>query len=1128
MSHPPSNFQFLEAHDARLVTLGAQAEQALGEDPVLCLVRLRQLGEQLARRASALLGLPLSPQADLRELIDRLAAPPHSVLGADLRDLFHGLRKAGNRAVHELHGTPGEALHQLRMARQLAVWFHRAFGNARDFKPGPFVPPQPAAGTRAELERLRQELASARQQLEETRTRAEQEARRREDAEARSQQEAEERALWQQLAEEAGQKLAQELVLLQAQAAARPAEALRRLAEGARQASERLELDEADTRRLIDAQLREAGWEADTEALTWSKGARPEPGHTRAIAEWPCKGGHVDYVLFAGLQAVALVEAKRWSTEVPGALEQARRYARTLDLRGHGSLPPGGPWGECQVPFLFASNGRPYLKQIETLSGIWFHDVRLPTHLSRALAGWYSPSGLLELLKQNTAAAEQRLRSEPVDLPELGLRDYQVEAIQKIEQALLEGRRTCLVAMATGTGKTRTCVGLVYRLLKAERFRRILFLVDRGALGDQAEAAFKSAYVETAQTFYDVYKLQSLKEAVAEEATRLHIATVQGLVKRVLYAPEGQPPPPVSQYDCIVVDECHRGYTLDRELSESELLFRDEQDYLSKYRRVLEYFDAVKIGLTATPALHTREIFGPPVFEYSYRQAVVEGHLVDHEPPMRVGTELSLGGIHWEAGEEVATLDVETKQLELFNLPDELHFEVEEFNRRVLTENFNRAVARFLAEQIDWRLEGKTLIFCINDKHADLVVKVLKEALAEQYGGVEDGVVVKLTGAVDDWRRKLLHFRNEPQPSIAVTVDLLTTGVDVPAICNLVFLRRVKSRILYEQMLGRATRPYTFRDGSAKSVFHIYDPVGLYEALAPYSAMRPVVVDPSLSFAFLVRELRQLRHEAHQREVLEQILAKVQRKRKRLAERYGEAFEAAAGQGLEAVLERLEHGSPAEAAAWFAAHPRVVEVLDRPTGGGDSLLYISEHPDQVVSVSRGYGKGLERPEDYLEGFRRFVQENLNTIPAMLLVAQRPRELTRQALKELKLTLETAGYSETQLEVAWRELKNEDMAATIIGFIRQQALGEPLVPYEERVQRALKRVLASQAWAPPQRRWLERIGRQLVANEVLDRESFEEGAFKDQGGGWAGVDKVLGGRLEQVLGELVDEVWRSAG
>jgi type I site-specific restriction endonuclease len=161
--------------------------------------------------------------------------------------------------------------------------------------------------------------------------------------------------------------------------------------------------DEAGTRRLIDAQLRAAGWKADSEHFTYERGARPQAGRHQAIAEWPTAHGPADYVLFLGLEAVGVVEAKRWDTDVPGALQQARRYAEAF-------VP--------HLPFLYATNGRPYLEQLATKSGIWFHDIRRPSHLPRALT----------------------------------------------------------VAMATGTGKTRTCLGLLYRLVAAGRFRRVLFL----------------------------------------------------------------------------------------------------------------------------------------------------------------------------------------------------------------------------------------------------------------------------------------------------------------------------------------------------------------------------------------------------------------------------------------------------------------------------------------------------------------------------------------------------------------------------------------------------------------------------------------------------------------------------
>jgi type I restriction enzyme R subunit len=215
------------------------------------------------------------------------------------------------------------------------------------------------------------------------------------------------------------------------------------------------------------------------------------------------------------------------------------------------------------------------------------------------------------------------------------------------------------------------------------------------------------------------------------------------MVKRVLYPSENTTPLQVDQYDCIIVDECHRGYLLDRELSDTELTFRSYEDYISKYRRVLEYFDAVKVGLTATPALHTTQIFGAPIYTYTYREAVVDGFLIDHEPPIQIKTKLLNDGITWQAGEEVKVFDPRTQQVALHMLPDEVHLEVDAFNRRVITKPFNEVVCKYLAQEIDPYSKQKTLIFCADDKHADMVVDLLKKAFQAQYGSVDDDVVVK-------------------------------------------------------------------------------------------------------------------------------------------------------------------------------------------------------------------------------------------------------------------------------------------------------------------------------------------------------------------------------------------------
>ncbi|MDP2092177.1 MAG: DEAD/DEAH box helicase family protein, partial [Pseudohongiella sp.] len=377
-----------------------------------------------------------------------------------------------------------------------------------------------------------------------------------------------------------------------------------------------------------------------------------------------------------------------------------------------------------------------------------------------------------------------------------------------------------------------------------------LFLVDRSALGQQAIDTFNEAPLEQNHTLSKIYNVAELGDMAAEAETRIQVATVQAMVKRIFMSDN---PPPVDQFDCIIVDEAHRGYTLDQEMTDGEMATRDASQYLSSYRRVLEYFDAVKIGLTATPAKHTSDIFGKPVYTYSYREAVADDWLIDHEPPIRYETLLTQNGITFAKGEKVSAINTQTGEVQSAELDDELNFEVDAFNRRVINENFNRVICQQLVQEIDPFGEEKTLIFCATDLHADMVKRLLDDAFKELYNGeYNQAALAKITGQSDKVEQLIRQYKNERYPNIALTVDLLTTGIDVPKICNLVFMRRVKSRILYEQMIGRATRRC---DEIGKTVFRIYDPVDIYAALADVNTMKPLVKDPSITLKQLVEEI---------------------------------------------------------------------------------------------------------------------------------------------------------------------------------------------------------------------------------------------------------------------------------
>lgn len=1106
------NFAFLGTYDSQLVRLGTLAERYFVDDPNTCLIKLRQFGEVLAQLTAAKVGMYADPEEKQVDLLLRLR--DRGVLKGEVDRLFHELRKAGNSATHSLAGNQRTALSGLKYAHALSIWFHRVFSGDRTFNPGPFIPPtDPAVETQelqAELEQLRQEVRASLSATEAAQALAQAEAQRRLEVEA--------------LALEAEVKVKEvqnHLAQIQSQATGASQQAIQQTIAQAQAAETQVNLDERETRRLIDTQLRIAGWEVDSEVLTYKSGARPQKNRNLAIAEYPTQSGPADYVLFVGLMPVATVEAKRKNTNVSGSLQQAKRYSR--DFRQNSEQQsPGGPWGNYKIPFTFSANGRPYLRQLETYSGVWFCDVRRAENLSHALDGWYTPEGLASLLKRDVGAAQQSLAIQGFNY-DLKLRPYQQEAIRAVEAGIADNRRELLVAMATGTGKTKTCIALVYRLLKAQRFRRVLFLVDRSALGEQAANAFKDTRMENLQTFADIFGLKELEDQTPDTATAVHITTVQGMVQRILYAGDNEAPPPIDQYDCIIVDECHRGYLLDRELAETELTFRNFDDYISKYRRVLDYFDAIKIGLTATPALHTTQIFGAPIFTYSYREAVIDGYLMDHEPPVRIKTQLSESGIQWKAGESVQVYNARHSQIDLFTVPDEIRLEVEAFNRKVITQSFNRVVCEYLAQELDPSSQQKTLIFCANDAHADLVVALMKQAFQDQYGSIDDDAVIKITGSADNPLQLIRRYKNERNPNVAVTVDLLTTGVDVPEICNLVFLRRINSRILFDQMLGRATR---LCDAVGKEAFRVFDAVQIYEALQDLTAMQPVVVNPQITFDQLARELRDVPSNEARSLVRDQFIAKLQRKKRHLNEINLCDFETMAGMSPDAFIRELQQMPLALIAAWFTQNPDLGEILDRKGEGVAPMVFISEHEDELYSIERGYGNA-RKPEDYLQAFAEFIRSNSNTLPALMTVLTRPRDLTRKQLRELALELDKRGFTETNLATAWREMTNQDIAARIVGYIRQAAIGDALEPYEQRVDRALQRLLASRAWTTPQRQWLQRIAAQTKANLVVDREALDDPdlVFRREGGGFTRLDRIFDGQIQQVLETFNDALWQ---
>ena len=1082
-----SNFAFLKSHFPVLANFGILAEKYCYSDSNSCIMKLGMIGETIVNLMLTYDKIKIPTDCNAVTKIKILSL--QGLLTPDLSDILHALRKARNKAAHTNYENIKEGQTLLEMAYSLCEWFMQTYGDLQ-YKHCKFVMPT--------------------------------------EADAQSITDNDDKAAEQKMLEET-EKIA---------AAAKAVAADERRKRALTAASQR-QKSEAETRYMIDTQLRKVGWEADTENLRYGKGIRPQKGKNLAIAEWPTLSsagnkGRADYALFAGEKLVAVIEAKAEHKDIPSVIDyQCKEYAQ--NIRPEDEKYVITTWGKYKAPFVFATNGRPYLAQLETKSGIWFLDLRESANMPKALRGWISPDGMLKLLESDIEKADKALQTLPYDFLRdkdgLNLRQYQLNAIQAAENAVINGQKNILLAMATGTGKTRTVLGMIYRFLKTGRFNRILFLVDRTALGEQAEDVFNEVKLEDLKTLNDIYDIKTLEDAVFEDETKVHIATVQGMVKRLLYNDEERQPS-VTDYDLIVIDEAHRGYLLDKEMGEDELLYRDQLDYQSKYRMVIEYFDAVKIALTATPALHTTQIFGKPVFKYTYREAVIEGYLVDYDAPHKIKTQFNTEGIKYSKGETLALYDPVTHEITNSEvLQDEMNFDVEKFNKQIITPSFNRTVLEEIARDIDPEdvMQGKTLIYAVDDEHADLIVKILKEIYTNY--GIDNDAIMKITGSVAGGNKRkvqeaIKRFKNERFPSIAVTVDLLTTGIDVPEITTLVFMRRVKSRILFEQMLGRATR---LCPKINKTHFEIYDPVGVYDSLEEVNTMQPVSADPKTTFAHLLDGLEVLEDEAHIKNAVAQIIAKLQRVKRRLTkEEIAEFKDLAAGLTVEGFIQKIESLPAAEARNTLLMEASLLEMLDDKHGHGGYTKVISDKQDKFLIRERGFGKNEQRPEDYIEAFEDFVKNNVNEIAALNIICTRPKELTRETLKSLRMALAQNGFTTQQLNTAVSEITSEEITADIISLVRRYAIGSPLVSHQARIRRAVDKLKKAHNFSRVELNWLSRIESYLLNESVMNVKVFDEDERFKTNGGYKRLNQIFRNNLEDIITELNEYLYDDGG
>ena len=940
---------------------------------------------------------------------------------------------------------------------------------------------------------------------------------------------------------------------------------------------------EAEARKRIDAQLEQSGWtvqdrnEADLSA-----------GQGVAIREFRLKTGYgqADYLLFVDQQAVGVLEAKKEGFPLAGVEVQAKNYSEGLpdDLDA-----PHDP-----LPFCYLSTG--------TVTK--FSNNLDPHPRSRRIFQFHRPETLAEWLEMDTldawvksvmpkggvytAADETKpstLRSRLQAMPELES-DYlfanQKRAVVNLEKSLKEDRPRSLIQMATGSGKTIMAVTSIYRLIKFAGARRVLFLVDRGNLGQQAEKEFEGYRTpDDNRKFKELYNVQRLSSQTIGSSSKVVISTIQRLYSmlkgEVEYDDEQdevslfeveetgirEPLPvvyskkiPPEYFDIIVVDECHRSI-------------------YSLWRQVLEYFDAHLIGLTATPAKHTFGFFDQNlVMEYGHEEAVADGVNVDFEV-YRIRTRITAEGstIEAEDGTLVGIRDRQTRAVRWEKPDEDVSYTAKELDRNVVAKDQIRTIIKTFKEKLPvdifpGRQEvPKTLIFAKDDSHAEDIVAIVREEFGKGNEFCQK-ITYKTTGAKP--ADLIQAFRNDYYPRVAVTVDMIATGTDIKAIEAVMFLRTVKSRVLFEQMKGRGVRIISKTDlqsvtkeAKVKTHFVIVDCVGITESKLVDT--QPLERTKKVSFKQLLEHVAFGGTKEDYLSSLASRLARLDKQcgpeeKERIADISGgvdiakvshaiikaldpdeQVGQAKADNNLEADDEPTEDQVKKaakklmkQAVAPLASAPKLRTLLIEVKKSFEQIIdEVSK--DEVVEVGFSV-TAKERAKELVQQFREFIDENRDEIDALQFFYSQPytERLHFHQIKKLHevISAPPRQWTPDKLWGAYEAIeKNKVRGASagrrltdIVSLIRytlEQA--DELVPYADHVHMRFTNWVAQQqntgrSFNPEQEKWLTMMRDHVAQSLEIDMDDFQYTPFVEEGG-LGKAAQVFGPELRPLIDEL---------
>ena len=917
---------------------------------------------------------------------------------------------------------------------------------------------------------------------------------------------------------------------------------------------------EARARIEIDEQLSGAGWKVQSQAKL-NLAAGPGVAVREFTLEKP--HGRVDYLLFLNGQPAGVIEAKPEGMTLTEVERQSAKYVEGLP---DWMKPPVYP-----LPFIYESTGA------ETR----FTNGYDPDARSRRVFTFHQPGTLIEWSRQiaenpDLATFRARLRAMP-PLDGRGLWGKQAEAIRNLEHSLAEDHPRSLIQMATGSGKTFTAANICYRLIKHADAKRVLFLVDRSNLGKQTKLEFDKFMIhETQRKFPAEYNVQHLTHNTIDGTSRVCISTVQRIFsilkgeaemdeemdeQSIYELPVTEPVEvrynpalPPDAFDVIIIDECHRSiYGL--------------------WRQVLEYFDAHLIGLTATPTKQTFGFFRQNlVMEYSHDEAVTDGVNVDFTV-YKIETAITKDGSTIETGEFAGFRDRQTRKVRWDAVDEPIEYSAAQLDRAVVAEDQIRTVIQTFKDKLFTDLfpgrttVPKTLIFAKDDSHADDIVQIVREVF-----GKGNQFATKITYRTRDGKPEdlLQAFRNSLYPRIVVTVDMIATGTDVKPLECLVFMRSVKSRTYFEQMLGRGVRVIddtdfqsVTDDAKRKDRFIVVDSVGVMDTPLA-ETVQPLERKPGQNLEKLFQMVALGNRDP---QVASSIAGRLARLDKHLTKDDREMLTGlAGGTDLRTIAADIvwaldpdkqitvaidaghsAEDQPAVAAMASAMLTEALEPLATSPELRNAILDVRKSYEQTIDeVSKdqvlfaGHSQeARDKAAAIISSFQAYIEEHKDEIRALQVLYSRPHKerLTFTEIKELAKAIERPPRQWTP-ETLWRAYEVLDqskvrgsggrMLTDIVSLVRY-ALHQDgeLVPFRDQVEKRFAAWLAAQeqngvAFTVEQLQWLTWMKENVVGELRITTDSFEYTPFVEHGGIGKAV-QIFGDLLGPLMDELTEAV-----